>query len=136
MKVELLVCDKPTKDTGRVYPKELVVKALEKFKDKEGKYLILGTISPTEINESNYRDVSVDAVTHLIENVEWKNNYLYGDMTFINPTVENSLKDVEITALALRGAGDIQYLDGQLVVTELEIVSFDLPDFHALQREY
>ena len=134
-KVELLVCDKPTQVTGRTYPKELVIKALERFKESGAYAPILGQF--TEPNDYNISEIDFSKVSHAVTDLEWKNNVLCGTLNILDTSqgriAFELFKQVDVTALALLGTGMV---DDKNVVTDLEIISFNLPDFvNLLERK-
>lgn len=121
MILKLLECDVPLEVTGRIYPKALVEKALKRFHIENENYFIPGVTRSKGAWYQHYDEVLLSRATHVITEIGWAANVLYGKVTILKDSIKELLK--EVNELTIVGNG---LTDDNEVVTELEIISFDL----------
>lgn len=112
--VELLLIGVPTKETGRIYPKEVVQEAL----DKRGDRPLLGLI-----DMPNSMTVDLAKVAFEVRNVHITDTALVGDIHIFDTHMGKILKELEaIHATQYRMAGASAPMGSNEMVTNWTII--------------
>lgn len=112
---------------GRIYPKKVLEKALDDYKKK-----IKASRAAGEANHpSNSIDVDLLKISHILREVWWEGDDLYGRLQITTNTVGKDIQALIDDGLTLgissRGYGSVSKKEKDIVVNEdFELVCFDL----------
>ena len=96
------IADEPNKN-NRVYPKEVLEKAVAAFKER--KYPMFGTFGMQDFIRMPDGDISIEGVSHSIEDLKIEDNVLFADVKILDTPIGKKLKTVGTDDLAFRIAG-------------------------------
>jgi hypothetical protein len=116
-----LICDSPNKN-NRIYPKEIVQKAIEKYNQNPTN---LGTLGNSNDAIIHFQDVS-----HTITKTYLENNELKVEIEILNTPpgkiLQNLLKNPEIIAFRTQGVGNQEVNEnGELIINNYSLISIN-----------
>jgi len=122
MKTKFLEIDRPTIN-GRVYPKEVVEKALKLFLERTGREIIPIVSEPKMIPK-------LDDIVGFARDVKIEEGYLCGEVEFIDGKIQSIVSEGEGICIRPNGVGSIRNgvvqddyrLNGFSIVRKKEIV--------------
>jgi hypothetical protein len=119
LNVKLLEFDKVNRN-GRIYKKEHFIDEIKE--QYYGEYIKDGDYS-----RDNYNDILLNNVTHSINNIEMKDDGIYGDIEILNTESANILLDsgIEQIGIASRGYGSVNENNE---VINYKLLTFDFVD--------
>lgn len=133
---KVLDCNTSKTKSGRVYPKELVISALEDYKQLRTESDVSFMFGQLKTDDNLFAmpsfEVDISLVSHVIKEFTWKDDTLYAIIETLNTpngrTLQNVLDKYSQDDLTLmhNAYGDISVVDNIETVTELTFVSFDL----------
>ena len=130
-KTLLLETNKINKN-NRYYPKEVVKKSLldELIQTQLNNGSWFGEAGQPIVSSLNrIKEISLLNTSHIIKNVYFKEDNLYGQIIFTDTKVGQDLKSLYEQGLepkfALRGIGNVKSINGYYEVTDLKIITFD-----------
>jgi len=112
---------------GRIYPRKVLEAAFEAYKKK-----IKDNRSAGEANHpSNSVDIDLLKISHIIKDIWWEGDDLYGRLQITSNTVGKDIQalinDGLMLGISSRGYGSVSKKDGDIIVNEdFELVCFDL----------
>ncbi len=129
---KLLDCNTSKTKSGRIFPKELVISALEDYKQlhtESGVSYMFGQLK-TEDNFFSVPSFEVDMslVSHVIKEFTWKDDTLYATIETLDTPNGRILQNVldeysqDELELSFNAYGEVE----NNVVTELTVASFDI----------
>lgn len=130
MEIECKICELGHPNSnGRIYPKDVLEKAIQNYNEKDYKFGELGNTTTT--------NVELQHISHKVNEVKLKDNNLCANIELLDTPSGKIAQDIIKSGLNLqikprmlintekvkRGPGKHT---GQEVVTEMDIISFDL----------
>ena len=111
---------------GRIYPKNVLVEAVEKMNAKMSKgYNVLGELEHPEALTINLNNVS-----HVIESLRWDGNDVIGKCKILDTPkgeiVKALLKEGIKLGVSSRGSGSTTYNDGITLVESFDLITVDI----------
>lgn len=133
---KVLDCNTSKTKSGRVYPKELVINALEDYKQLHTESDVSFMFGQLKTDDNLFAmpsfEVDISLVSHVIKEFTWKDDTLYATIETLDTpngrTLQNVLDKYSQDGLELmhNAYGDISVVDDIETVTELTFVSFDI----------
>jgi len=111
---------------GRVYPKTVLIEAVEKMQDKMSKgYNVLG-----ELEHPEALTVNLNNVSHVIETLKWDGNNVLGRAKILDTPkgeiVKALLKEGIKLGVSSRGNGSTSYKDDITLVESFNLITVDI----------
>ena len=111
---------------GRIYPKQVLETAVSEIQDKIKKgYSVLGELEHPETLTINLNNVS-----HVIEDLYWKGNQVYGRAKILDTPkgeiVKALLKEGIKLGVSSRGSGTTRYEGDAILVESFKLVTVDI----------
>jgi len=111
---------------GRIYPRKVLEKAIDSYKTK-----IKDNRSAGEANHPNSVDIDLLKISHIIKDVWWQGDDLYGRLQIttnsVGKDIQALINDGLMLGVSSRGYGSVSKKDEDIIVNDdYELVCFDL----------
>ena len=111
---------------GRIYPKSVLVEAVEKMSDKMTKgYNVLG-----ELEHPDVLTINLNNVSHVIESLQWDGNNVIGRAKILDTPkgeiVKALMKEGIKLGVSSRGSGSTTYRDDITLVESFNLITVDI----------